>query len=149
VTKSGIKLKQVEGDVDGWARAFIWSENETVVARFEPVMIVSLQTLIEGRVLLTTHGLYFLPSGDEINLMTKLPFDSMEMQSDTKGRRWRLTRLTEVHGRRFMLRPQALELFFSDNHELFLNFPSGTKDRDRFYAKMRNSCKVSAAHSCA
>jgi hypothetical protein len=48
-----------------------------------------------------------------------------------------------VHGRRYMLRAQALELFFSDSHELFLNFLEGNKERHRFYAKLRNSCKVS------
>jgi hypothetical protein len=106
-------------------------------------MIVSLQTFVEGKLLLTTHGLYFHQVGDEIIIMTKEPVDSTESaNSDAKDRRWRLTRLTEVHGRRFMLRPQALELFFSDSHELFLNFPVGNKERDRFHAKLRNSCKV-------
>jgi hypothetical protein len=132
-----------EGDIDGWAKAFIWSDSESVVARFEHVMIVSLQTFVEGKLLLTTHGLYFHQIGDEINIMTREPVDSMESANlDGKDRRWRLTRLTEVHGRRFMLRPQALELFFSDSHELFLNFPVGNKERDRFHAKLRNSCKV-------
>ena len=41
-----------------------------------------------------------------------------------------------------MLRSQALELFFSDSHELLLNFPGGVKDRERFYTKLRHSCKV-------
>ena len=45
-----------------------------------------------------------------------------------------------------MLRAQALELFFSDSHELFLNFLEGHKERNRFYAKLRNSCKVSCMH---
>jgi hypothetical protein len=135
-----------EGDIDGWAKAFIWSDSESVVARFDHVMIVSLQTFVEGKLLLTTHGLYFHQVGDEIVIMTKEPVDSTESaNSDAKDRRWRLTRLTEVHGRRFMLRPQALELFFSDSHELFLNFPVGNKERDRFHAKLRNSCKVCVA----
>jgi hypothetical protein len=47
-----------------------------------------------------------------------------------------------VHGRRFMLCAQAIELFFADGVELFLNFSGGTRERDRFYAKLRNSCKV-------
>ena len=130
-----------EGDSDAWAKTFIWSDSEVVVARFEPVMIVSLQTFVEGKFLLTTHGLYFHQIGDEINVMTKEPIDSGD-GLDSKDRRWRLTRLTEIHGRRYMLRPQALELFFSDSHELLLNFPGGAKERDRFHAKIRNSCKV-------
>ena len=134
-----------EGSSDAWATAFIWADNESVVARFEPVMIVSLQTFVEGKVLLTSHGLYFHQMGDEINVMTREPIDSADAGgADAKDRRWRLTRLTEIHGRRYMLRPQALELFFSDSHELLLNFPGGVKDRDRFHAKLRNSCKVRA-----
>lgn len=132
-----------EGTSDAWATAFIWADNESVVARFEPVIIASLQTFVEGKVVLTTHGLYFHQMGDEINVMTREPIDSADASgTDAKDRRWRLTRLTEVHGRRYMLRPQALELFFSDSHELLLNFPGGVKDRDRFHAKLRNSCKV-------
>jgi PH domain associated with Beige/BEACH/Domain of unknown function (DUF4704) len=132
-----------DGDVDGWAKAFIWSETESVVARFEPIMIVSLQRYVEGKILLTTHGLYFHQLGDEMNVMTKNQVDGNDLQgSEGRDRRWRLNRLTEVHGRRYLLRPQAVELFFSDSHELFLNFPSGAKERDRFNAKLRNSCKV-------
>lgn len=139
-----IKSIDANGKSDLWARAFIWAESETVVARFEPVVIVSLQTFVEGKVLLTTHGLYFRQLGEEMNVMTKEPVAAGEAGKD---RRWRLTRLTEIHGRRYMLRPQAVELFFSDSHELLLNFPSGFKERDRFYAKLRNSCRVSATFS--
>jgi hypothetical protein len=131
-----------EGDVDGWARAFIWTEHESVVARFEPVMIVSLQTYVSGKLLLTTHGLYFRQTGEEMSVMTRNPIEETETVMESRDRRWRLTRLTEIHGRRYLLRQQAIELFFSDSHELFLNFPGGVKDRDRFYAKLRNNCKV-------
>lgn len=136
-----------EGDGDGWAKAFIWSESETVVARFEPVVIVSLQSYVEGKVLLSSHGLYFLQTSDEMNVMTKEPIAVDNTSPENRGRRWRLSRLTEVHGRRHMLRPQALELFFADCDDLFLNFPSGTRERDRFHAKLRNSCKVSLESS--
>jgi len=129
-------------DIDAWAKAFIWSSAESVVARFENVSIVSLQTITEGRLLLTTHGLYFNQTGQVISVMTKQPIDEAD-RSGPSSQRWRLSRLTEVHGRRFMLRAQALELFFSDSHELFMNFEGGTRERDRFYAKLRNSCKVS------
>lgn len=130
-----------DGESDTWAKAFVWADGESVVARFEPAMIVSLQTVVEGKILLTTHGLYFRQIGDETNVITKEPIDESGA-TDSKDKRWRLARLTEIHGRRYMLRPQALELFFSDSHELLLNFPGGVKDRDRFHAKLRNSCKV-------
>lgn len=143
IDQEEIKHVDAHGDVDGWAKGFIWSENESVVARFDEVMMVSLQSTLEGKVLLTTHGLYFKGTGSEINIMTKEAIDNND-SSETKDRRWRLSRLTEIHGRRYLLRQQALELFFADCNELFLNFPRGGKERDRFHAKLRNSCKVSS-----
>jgi PH domain associated with Beige/BEACH len=138
----------VEGRTDAWAKAFIWAEGETLVARFELVTIVSLQSYVEGKLLLTTHGLYFHQLGDEINNITKQAISESEFHdSDTKDRRWRLARLMEVHSRRYMLRHQALELFFADNYELLLNFSNGVKDRDRFHSKLRHSCKVSTVES--
>jgi len=132
-----------EGDADGWAKAFVWSEGETVVAHFEPVMTISLQTYVEGKLLLTTHNLYFLQTSAEINIMTKESVQNVDnLPFEVRGRRWRLSRLTELHGRRYLLRPQALELFFSDGNELLINFPSGSKERDRFHTKLRNNCKV-------
>ena len=131
-------------DADAWAKVFIWSETESIVARFESIMVVTLQTIREGNLLLTTHGIYFKQYGHTTNVMTK-ETDTKSGEEDAfehKDMRWRLSRLTEVHGRRFMLRAQAIELFFSDSHELFLNFTSGVRERDRFYAKLRNSCKV-------
>jgi hypothetical protein len=137
----------LDTDLDGWAKAFIWSDGETVVSRFDNVMVVSLRTVIEGRLLLTTHGLYFHPTGQELNVMTKEAVQSSDIDSAERDRRWRLSRLTEVHGRRYLLRTQALELFFSDCHELFLNFLGGAKERDRFHAKLRTGCKVCQVHA--
>ena len=131
-----------EGDGDGWAKHFIWSDSETVVARFEPVVILSIQTFVEGKVILSTHGLYFLQTSEEKNVMTKEAVEADAQNLEKKGRRWRLSRLTEIYGRRYMLRPQALELFFADSNEVFVIFPSGMRERDRFHAKLRNNCKV-------
>ena len=148
ITVDEVDDVDADGDGDGWAKAFIWSDTETVVSRFEPVMIVSLQTFVEGKLLLSTHGLYFLQTSGEINVMTKEAIEADETAAvEKRARRWRLSRLTEIHGRRYMLRPQALELFFSNCHELLLNFPTGSKERDRFHAKLRNSCKV-PPHRC-
>lgn len=167
-----IEAEDVEDDA--WAKAFIWSDLESgmlihsfvltwfvpfssvlcsaVVARFESVTIVTLQSLIEGSLLLTTHGLYFKKIGEEVSAMSREPTSNQDPNrnaTNTEGndRRWRLSRLAEVLGRRYMLRAQALELFFSDSHELFINFSGGTKERDRFHAKLRNSCKVSVLSS--
>jgi hypothetical protein len=48
-----------------------WSSSESVVARFEKVSIVSLQAMTEGRLLLTTHGLYFIQTGNVVSVMTR------------------------------------------------------------------------------
>ena len=110
----------------------------TPVKRFEEVMIVTLRYTFDGHLLLTTDGLYFHQIGNGINVISREPCPTQK-----SDRRWRLSGLNEVHGRRYMLRTQALELFFADGHELFLNFLRGQKERNKFYAKLRNSCKVS------
>ncbi len=107
--------------------------------RFEEVMMVTLRYSFEGSLLLTTAGLYFHQIGDGTNVINKQPCGFPK-----NDRHWRLNGLEEVHGRRYMLRTQALELFFADGRELFLNFIRGVKERNRFYAKLRNSCKVSS-----
>ena len=144
------KVEAEDLEDDAWAKAFIWSDFESVVARFESVTIVTLQSLTEGKVLLTTHGLYFRQVGEETSVMSHEATGGVDISRNSiaegNDRRWRLSRLTEVMGRRYMLRAQALELSFSDSHELFLNFCGGTKERDRFHAKLRNSCKVSTGH---
>lgn len=100
--------------------------------------MVTLCYTFEGSLLLTTEGLYFHQIGTGGNVINKQPCGLQK-----SDRHWRLSGLKEVHGRRFMLRTQALELFFADGHELFLNFLRGQKERNKFYAKLRNSCKVS------
>ncbi|GAX27124.1 hypothetical protein FisN_13Lh328 [Fistulifera solaris] len=129
-----------DGDIDGWAKNYIWSHGESVVGRFNPVMIISLQSYVEGTLLMTTDSLYFLPSSAEINIMTKESVERLDADSG-KGKRWKLTQLTEIHGRRYLLRHQAVELFFADMTDLLLNFPSGPRERDRFHTKLRSYCK--------
>ena len=129
-----------DGDIDGWAKNYFWSHGESIVGRFDPVLIISLQTYVEGRLLVTTDSLYFLPSSAEINIMTKESTERSEM--DNKGKRWKLTQLTEIHGRRYLLKHQAIELFFADQTDLLLNFPAGPRERDRFHGKLRSNCKV-------
>jgi neurobeachin-like protein 1/2 len=47
----------------------------------------------------------------------------------------RLDRITEVHGRRHLLRSCALEVYFTDAHEVFIAFDS-PKERMSFYTKL-------------
>ena len=137
-----------EVDRDAWARAFIWSAGEHAVQNFNSVVLVTLETTTDGELLLTTHGVYFHATGDETSVMTKQKVNSLKAEgpegkaSEQRDLRWRLSRLTEVHGRRHMLRAQAVEMLFADTQELFINFNGGTHERDKFYSKLRSSCKV-------
>ena len=50
-----------------------------------------------------------------------------------KTHRWETEELTEVHGRRYLLRDTALEFFFTSHPPVFLNFPlqhSDSADED-------------------
>ena len=113
------RIEQSEFDADengldpfAWARKFIWSEGERIVQSFDPVIIVSIRNTVEGVLLLTSRCLYFHQTGDKIDVMTK---ETMDEGSEEKiDKVWKLNRLTDVHGRRYMLKSQALELFFAD-----------------------------------
>jgi hypothetical protein len=132
------------GDEDKWAKSFVWDDVECIVARFPDVEIVTLRAIAKGKLLLTSHSIYFCSLGDSINVVTKKVNDSWQNDEQNKQRasRWRLNRLREAHSRRYILRAQAIELFFVDGTDLFLHFSLGARERDRFYAKLRNSCKV-------
>lgn len=123
-----------------WARKFLWSEGEHLVQNFVRVAIVSVQTFTEGVVLLTSHSIYFHQTEDVIDVMTKEKVD-VDEKKPKLHRRWKLNQLTDVHGRRYMMEGQGLELFFSDMQGLFLKF-NGVKERDLFYSKLRSTCKV-------
>jgi hypothetical protein len=124
-----------------WAKEFIWTPSEKLIQLFEDVQIVTVDAVVEGQIVLSTHNLYFRPTNDPINVVTKEKADSKGNQVIFDDGRWRLSRLQQVHGRRFMLRSQAIELFFADTHQLFLNFCTGPKIRDRFIEKLR-LCKT-------
>lgn len=123
---------------DAWTKGFVSLDGESIVAKFVGVEMVTLECHFEGELLLSTHGVYFHQVGDSISAIS-----NEKIVSKSIDRHWRLCKLTEVHGRRYKMRPQAIELFFVDCFELFLNFLGGQKERNRFYAKLRNSCKVS------
>lgn len=131
-------------DFYSWTNEFAWSDGESVVQSFDKVSIVTLQTVTNGELLLTSHSLYFRPYGDTVNIMTQ---ESVTDVTEDGVKCWRLSRLTEVHGRRYILRAQALELLFVDAFQLFINFTDGTKIRDKFYQKLRSNCKVPMLNS--
>jgi len=142
-----IKLEEIrdvgaDGDSDKWAKSFSWEPGELVVARFDSVQVLNVQCTIEGKLLVSSHALYFVPTGDAISVMTKEKVVIERNTRTDRPRTWKLSRLEAVYGRRYLLQPHALELFFADLCDLFLIFPGGSRDRDRFYAKIRHSCKA-------
>jgi hypothetical protein len=93
-----------------WARKFMWAEGERFVHSFESVVLVSIQDTRPGTLILTSHSIYFLQTGDTVDVMTKEKKDEV----DKKEKKWKLNSLTDIHGRRYMLKAQALELFFAN-----------------------------------
>mmetsp|Transcript_11727 Transcript_11727/g.21928 ORF Transcript_11727/g.21928 Transcript_11727/m.21928 type:complete len:2939 (+) Transcript_11727:68-8884(+) len=121
-----------------WAKQYIWEPNERLLQYLKEVQIVTVQTVLNGELVLTTHSLYFRPIDDPQSAMTK---ESLRCPEKLEEERWRLNRLTDVHERRYMLRPQAIELFFVNAPELFINFNDGRKIRDKFVENLRR-CKT-------
>ena len=120
-----------------WAKRFVWSEGETFIRTFDSVLLVTLQSNTKGSLLLSSYNLYFHQTGQVIDVMTREKVDT-----PTQDKKWKLNRLTDIQGRRYMLKGQALELFFADMRGVFIAF-NGSKERDLFFAKLRTNCKVS------
>lgn len=121
-----------------WAKQYIWEPNERLLQYLNKVQIVTIQTVLNGELVLTTHSLFFRPTENPKSVMTK---ESMRCPDRPEEGRWRLNRLTDVHERRYILRPQAIELFFANAPELFINFSDGPKVRDKFVGNLRR-CKT-------
>ena len=103
-----------ELDPFAWARKFLWAEGERFVHSFESILIASIQHTKGGTLLLTSHSVYFHQIGDTIDVMTKEKIEVDKNRSAKQDRKWKLNRLTDIHGRRYMLKAQALELFFAN-----------------------------------
>ncbi|MCU0481814.1 MAG: hypothetical protein MUE54_11495, partial [Anaerolineae bacterium] len=126
-----------ESQRDAWARTFIWADTECILGRFDGITSVTLQHVFKGEILLSTHCIYF-GIHEGVDVFSR---EAVSVPKDMQFSQYRLEKLTEAHGRRYLLKTQALELFFVDRNELFLSFASH-KERNRFYAKIRNSCKT-------
>jgi hypothetical protein len=87
-----VEFSTVESSLDSsnqtisWAKTLVWEPEESVVQLYKPVLIVSLQTLQEGQLLLTSHSIYFHATSDDISAITKekIPKGSKRL----KDRRW-------------------------------------------------------------
>ena len=127
---------------------FKWEKNERVVSYSEAVVLIKLRFAVEGEILLTTHSIYFRQTKDPISVMsgtfsTNENDDKIEHSYDSSPiDRWKLSRLSEMLGRRCFMRSQGLELFFVDNKSLLINFLGGMSERNNMYANIRSICKV-------
>lgn len=96
----------------GWWQSWVTSQ----VAK-----MVNPHGSISGVAILTNRHLYFHP---DRNVPANDQFKGQSSYT-WKDKKWRLDRITEVHGRRHLLRSCALELYFTDAHEVFLAFQVG------------------------
>jgi hypothetical protein len=100
------------------------------------VIKVKLEKSVRGNLLLTTHNIYFHPEkelGSEV--------EKKDDKHRDKDEQWQHACVVGVYGRRYILRPQAIEIYFAGANEVFLSFEGGAKIRDKFWAKMR-VCKL-------
>ena len=112
------------------------------VHNFQSVVIVSVRSTRAGTLLLTSHSIYFHQTEDTIDVITKEKMATDGQSGPSKeDLKWKLNRLTDIHGRRYLLKSQALELFFANMEGVFLTF-NGTKERDLFHSKLRGNCKA-------
>ena len=108
---------------------------------------ITLQYTIEGELYLTTHAIYFYPTGEPVSVMSRHVTQTegkhaKKAEKMTQVQIWRLDRLSEMLGRRYLMRQQALELFSVDNRSVLFYFPSGRQYRDEVYNKIRTVCHV-------
>jgi len=122
-------------DEHSWAKQnFVWERREKVIMLCEVINVTPAQS-VRGHLLLTTHSIFFHP---EKILGVQVGEEAEPcVCGDEKDCRWRLNRITKVYGRRYVLRPQAVEIFFCDTNEVFLSFEGGSKIRDKFWSKLR------------
>ena len=124
-------------DEHSWAKQnFVWERREKVVMFCEVINVTPSQS-VRGNLLLTTHNIYFHPEKILGRQVGDAEEPALGSQGDEKDCRWQLNRIVKVYGRRYILRPQAVEVFFCDTHEIFLSFEGGSKIRDRFWSKLR------------
>lgn len=99
--------------------------------------LVVLMSVVEGRLEITSENLSFtideVYAADQLNTFDRsaLVFDSEAFQSHN----WTLSSLVELHGRRHLLQPNSLEMFFADRTNVFFAFLT-CKERDKVYQKV-------------
>eukprot|EP01127_Copromyxa_protea_P005440 TRINITY_DN1536_c0_g1_i1.p1 TRINITY_DN1536_c0_g1~~TRINITY_DN1536_c0_g1_i1.p1 ORF type:complete len:3602 (-),score=523.92 TRINITY_DN1536_c0_g1_i1:100-9459(-) len=95
-----------------------------------------------GTLELTTTHLYFVEVREEepeqeLHATKKLAAHqkSSTEKKPLKTKTWRILTIREIHLRRYLLCPSALEIFIKDETNYFFNFPERV-DRNRFYKQI-------------
>jgi len=101
--------------------------------------MVTPGAIVCGSLVLTSSTLTFSPERPKEGLHSNEPLAEAALLS--QARHWRMHDLVEVHGRRFMLQPTAIELYFSNGKSVFFNFPGQLHQQSKsqvtqFYRKL-------------
>lgn len=110
-----------------WALTFSWHSDEHEIFSAE-VMEIMTEQVLSGTVLLTNRNIYFHPKKRTGGFLVK--------PDEFRNKRWRLSKMTECYGRRYLLQNCGIELFFSDSPELFFAFNTH-KDSQRFFRHLK------------
>ncbi|CAM9106363.1 unnamed protein product [Choristocarpus tenellus] len=102
------------------------------------VTMVLQQCLLQGILTLTNCVLFFHATEEPREFSQSSSSNPRLPAQLSKGysKCWRLDRLTEIHLRRFLLSPQAVEIFWADSYEVFLAF-EGVLNHQQFIRQLR------------
>ncbi|KAG8124733.1 hypothetical protein E2320_019985, partial [Naja naja] len=92
----------------------------------EDCELITIMNIISGRLEVTTQHIYFYDGS--IEKEEGIGFDF----------KWPLSQIREIHLRRYNLRRSALEIFFIDQTNYFLNFKK--ESRNRVYSRILSLC---------
>eukprot|EP01135_Chromosphaera_perkinsii_P000159 Nk52_evm55s32 gene=Nk52_evmTU55s32 len=106
------------------------SEKEEEVVHCVDCSVVTLMTVVKGRLEITNKNLYFYADRELSYEMDSVGFDINVI----KNYKWPLDQIREIHLRRYLLRRSALEIFLVDQTNYFLNF--NKQDRNKVYSKI-------------
>ena len=138
--RSGRFLQELEEWATADAAADLQGEGHFVLKEGEALTHVSENTqwitplqVVRGRVEVSSQSIYFYPTARELVRhsapLAKEAVGAAEsarvlIQENVNMMRWKLEDVVEIHGRRYLLRPAALELFFSNLTNILLCFAS-------------------------
>jgi WD40 repeat protein len=120
-------FQQVEKKKPLWASTFVWQSDEREVFTVDVTQIMTEQAL-SGTLLLTNKSLYFHPKKRIGGFATN--------PDEFHNKRWKLEKLVEVYGRRYLLQNCGVELFFLDSPEFFIAFNT-THELHKFFRFLR------------